>query len=92
VVRTVTPPAAAPNEGLDAVYAIQDGAEDQLAVVAVGPGSDGYHGGKWAVHVVTWNTEPYLLTSDEAVLAAAAAGDVTITRNADADFKCPIQP
>jgi hypothetical protein len=44
------------------------------------------------VNVVTWNVAPYLLTSDEAVLAAAAAGDVTITRNPAADFLCPIQP
>lgn len=92
VVRTVTPPAAMPNEGTDALYAIEDGAEGQLAVVAVGPGDAGYQGGKWAVHVVAWSTEPYLLTSDEDVLAAEDAGDMTVTRNPDADFKCPIQP
>lgn len=32
----------------------------------------------------------YLLTSDEAVMAAQAAGDVTVTRAPDADFRCPI--
>jgi hypothetical protein len=35
---------------------------------------------------------PYLLTSEAAVLAAAAAGDVTVTRVPGNDFKCPIQP
>jgi len=34
---------------------------------------------------------PYLLTSAGAVLAAAAAGDVTITRDPAMDFLCPIQ-
>jgi hypothetical protein len=33
---------------------------------------------------------PYLLTSDEAVIAAKAAGDVTVTRAGDADFRCPV--
>lgn len=31
-------------------------------------------------------------SSDDAVLAAEAAGHMTITRNADADCRCPIQP
>jgi hypothetical protein len=32
----------------------------------------------------------YLLTSDEAVFAAEQAGDVTVVRNAAADFRCPV--
>ena len=90
-VRTVTPPAAFPNEGTDPFYAVMGGAPGQLAVVGVAPGDAGYHGGHWAVYIVTWNTTPYVLTSDEAVWAAAEAGDVTVTRNAAADFLCPIQ-
>ena len=35
-------------------------------------------GGKWAFYAVAWNVEPYLLTSEGAVQAAASAGDVTI--------------
>ena len=92
LVRTVTPPAAFPNTGIDPFYAITNGVSGQKGVVAVAPGAVGYHGGHWAVYVVTWNVAPYLLTSDEAVLTAAAAGDVTITRNPAADFLCPIQP
>ena len=68
------------------------GVEGQLPIAGVAPGDPDYHGGRWAVHVVTWNTMAYLLTSEADVWAAAAAGDVTVTRNADADFKCPIQP
>jgi hypothetical protein len=92
VVRTVVPPAAAPNAGRDDFYAVMGGVAAQKGVVAVGPGSAGYHGGDWRFFAVTWNVEPYLLTSAEAVLAAEAAGDVTITRVAENDFKCPIQP
>ena len=40
---------------------------------------------------MTWNDTPYLLTSEGAILAAEAAGDVTITRVPANDFLCPIQ-
>ncbi|MBI4175949.1 MAG: hypothetical protein HY518_01995 [Candidatus Aenigmarchaeota archaeon] len=90
-VRTVVPPAAFPNQGTDNFYAIAGGAAGQKGVVAVAPGDIGYNGGHWAFHSVTWNTAPYLLTSEAAVLAAEAAGDVTITRIPANDFLCPIQ-
>src|SRR5881628_1993267 len=64
----------------------------QKGVVGVAPGARGYHGGHWKFFAVTWNVTPYLLTSEIAVLAAAAAGDATVTRVPDNDFKCPIQP
>jgi hypothetical protein len=91
VVRTVVPPAATPDAGRDNFYAVMGGVDAQLGVVAVGPGSAGYHGGDWKFHAVTWNVAPYLLTSEEAVLSAAQAGDVTISLVPDNDFKCPIQ-
>ena len=92
VVRTVVPPASNPFQGRDNIYPIDGGAEGQLPVAAVAPGDRDYHGGKWAVNLVEWNTEPYLLTSEDEILDAAAAGDVTITRVPGNDFKCPIQP
>jgi hypothetical protein len=92
VVRTVVPPAATPNAGRDDFYAVMGGVAEQKGVVAVGPGSADYHGGDWKFFAVMWNVQPYLLTAADAVLAAEAAGDVTITRVADNDFKCPIQP
>jgi len=93
VVRTVVPPAAAPMSGKDNIYPIMGGVEDQLPVAAVGPGDKDYHGGKWAVHVVTWmvDVEPYLLTSEAEVLEAYMSDDVSITRVMEADFKCPVQ-
>jgi len=91
LVRTVVPPAETPDEGRDDFYAVMGGVPEQKGVVAVGPGSAGYHGGDWKFFAVTWNVAPYLLTSDEAVLAAAAEGDVTVTRVPQNDFLCPIQ-
>ena len=89
VVRTVTPPAAFPNEGRDNFYVVMSQAI--IGVTGVAPGAIGYHGGHWKFHLVTWNVVPYSLTSEAAVLAAAAAGDVTIARIPANDFLCPIQ-
>ena len=82
IVRTVVPPAATPNDGRDNFYAVMGGVAGQKAIVAVAPGSKGYHGGDWAFYSVTWNVAPYLLTSEAAVLVASASGDVTIESNA----------
>jgi hypothetical protein len=92
IVRTVVPPASHPHTGRDNFYGITNGVTGQKGVVAVAPGDQGYHGGDWKFFAVTFTVTPYLLTSEAAVLAAAAAGDVTITRDASADFRCPIQP
>lgn len=94
LVRTVVPPAAFPNEGRDNFYAVMNGVAMQKAVVAVAPGAADYHGGQWKFHAVTFNAgvTPYLLTSASAVLAAQAAGDVSVTRIPGNDFLCPIQP
>ncbi len=92
MVRTVVPPASNPRAGRDNFYGIANGVAGQKGVVAVAPGDTDYHGGHWRFHAVTFIVAPYLLTSEAAVLAAEAAGDVTITRDPDADFKCPIQP
>ena len=89
IVRTVATPTSHPGRGVDDIFAVSGGVDGQLSVTAVAPG-DNYHGGRWAVHVVTWNTTPYLLTSDEAVHAAAAVGHITVTRVPAADFVCPV--
>jgi hypothetical protein len=94
MVRTVAPPAAFPNSGIDNFYKVTNGVAGQLGIASVAPGADGYHGGHWRVFTVTFNpdTIPVLLTSQGAVLAAQSAGKVTVTRNASADFLCPVQP
>lgn len=94
IVRTVVPPAAFPNEGRDNFYKVTNGVAGQLGIASVAPGADGYNGGHWKVFTVTFNqgVAPVLLTSQAAVLAAQAAGSVTVTRDGAADFLCPVQP
>jgi hypothetical protein len=93
VVGTVVVPAhVAPGSGSDPFYMVTNGAAGQLGIAGVAPGDGPYHGGDWQVWLVTFESgvTPYLLTSDEAVFAAEAAGDVTVTRAPDADFRCPV--
>jgi hypothetical protein len=93
VVGTVVVPAnVPPGSGNDPFYAVTNGAEGQLGIAGVAPGDGPYHGGNWAFHAVTFRpgVTPYLLTSDEAVFAAAMRGDVTVTRVPDKDFRCPV--
>lgn len=93
VVGTVVVPANVPaGSGTDPFYNVTNGAEGQLGIAGVAPGDGPYHGGNWQVWLVTFDdgVAPYLLTSDDAVAAAEAAGDVTVDRAAAADFRCPI--
>jgi hypothetical protein len=93
VVGTVVTPASVPaGSGTDPFFEVTNGAAGQLGIAGVAPGDGPYHGGRWQVWLVTFNdgVTPYLLTSDEAVAAAQAAGDVTVTRAPDADFLCPV--
>src|SRR2546428_3711260 len=76
-VRTLLPPSDLQHPGIDAFYRVPGTG----GVAAVGPGTGDYHGGAWQVFDVTWNVTPYPLTSAGAVLAAAAAGKGTLTRN-----------
>jgi len=93
VVGTVVVPAHVPaGSGSDPFYNVTNGADGQLGIAGVAPGDGPYHGGDWQVWLVAFDegVTPYLLTSDEAVRAAQAAGDVTVTRAPAADFRCPI--
>jgi hypothetical protein len=94
VYRTIGTPTdlsgtGAPAHTFDALYAV----EGQLAVAEAKPGDRDYNGGRWMRFPVTWNIpemERYLLTSEEDVLDAAEAGDVTIASEPDAQFVCPV--
>jgi hypothetical protein len=95
--RTVAAPndligTGAPSSSFDTLYAVEG---QTLAVAAAAPGDTDYNGGRWMRFPVTWNipeAERYLLDSEEAVLAAAQAGDVTIADQPDAQFTCPVIP
>jgi hypothetical protein len=93
VVGTVVTPSPVPaGTGTDPFYKVTNGVEGQLGIAGVAPGDGPYHGGDWQVYLVTFNSEvtPRLLTSDDAVKAAEAAGEVTVTRAPGADFRCPV--
>jgi hypothetical protein len=88
----VTPAPIAAGSGTDPFFKVTNGAAGQLGIAGVAPGDGPYRGGSWQVYLVTFNpgVTPFLLTSDEAVIAAEAAGDVTVTRAGDEDFRCPV--
>lgn len=66
---------------------------DQLGVAAFAPGDPGdSHGGRWAVYRATWTSgDPAtLVTSWEQLQALADAGQLALTRDPAADFRCPV--
>jgi hypothetical protein len=92
IVRTFGVPARLPHGGTDPLFTVTNGVEGQLGITTFAPGDPGYSGGDWAVYEVTFTGAPYLLTSDEAVRAAEMAGDITVMRVPERDFRCPVQP
>ena len=90
-----TPAHVAPGTGTDPIYAFENSMNDlqhSVARYAPGPGS---HGGRWAVHHVTWTIEAdrNILVKDYGTLAKyIKEGRLTDVRDEDADFRCPILP
>ena len=66
---------------------------DQKGVAAFAPGSPtGHHGGRWAVYRATWTTgdRSTLVTSWSQLTALVSSGQLTLVRDAAADFRCPV--
>ena len=67
---------------------------DQIAIAEFAPGSPtGHHGWRWAVHRATWTAtgDPStLITSWSELEAYVASGELTLLRDAAADFRCPV--
>jgi hypothetical protein len=61
-------------------------------VASSAPGDRDFNGGRWMVIGATWNVTPYPLHSEEDVLAAEAAGDITLTDDPIKWFECPVIP
>ena len=96
VFRTFGNPAhVEPGTGTDPIYTFENSTNpDQLSVAQYAPGA-GSHGGRWAVHHVTWVNEAdrgILVTSWDELNAYVTAGRLTVVRDEDADFRCPILP
>jgi hypothetical protein len=61
-------------------------------VASSAPGDRDFNGGRWMVIGATWNVAPYQLHSEEEVLAAADAGDITLSDGPIRLFECPVIP
>ncbi|HEV8697960.1 MAG TPA: hypothetical protein VGQ89_09720 [Candidatus Limnocylindrales bacterium] len=79
----------APASTYDRIYALGAGLRN---VAEAKPGDRDFNGGRWAVYPVTWNVTPVQYTSDAQLLAAAAAGDVTIASTPVRLFFCNVAP
>ena len=66
----------------------------QKGVAEFAPGSPtGHHGGRWAVYRATWTTtgdSSELVTSWAELQALVGAGEISLVRDAAADFRCPV--
>jgi hypothetical protein len=97
IVRTFVPNGKPlQKEGTDPLYAFPADEnwdyDGQYSVIDYAPGDKEYTGGHWAVSVVTWNVEPYLITNSDDLWSAEQAGDVTILRHTELDVLCPVIP
>ena len=66
---------------------------DQKGVAEFAPGSPtGHHGGRWAVYRATWTSgdAATLVTSWSQLEALADSGQISLVRDAAADFRCPV--
>ena len=80
-----------PGTGRDPIISFTNFTQGGVAQFAPGGGS---HGGRWAVTTATWvdPAEAQLVTDYDEILDLAAAGDITLVRAPEADFRCPILP
>ena len=66
----------------------------QFGVAQFAPGSaGGHHGGRWAVYRATWTASgdpSELVTSWAELQALVDAGEISLVRDAAADFRCPV--
>jgi hypothetical protein len=76
----------APAHSFDTIYALGNGLTN---VAEAKPGDRDYNGGRWMVTAIEWHTTPTQLTSAEEVLAAEAAGDLSIG-GVVTMFVCPV--
>lgn len=80
-----------PGTGRDPIISSTNFSQGGVAQFAPGRGS---HGGRWQVWKATWNDpgDAQLLTDFDDVMALVTAGDITLARAPEADFRCPLLP
>ena len=65
----------------------------QKGVAEFAPGSPtGHHGGRWAVYRATWTSgdASTLVTSWAQLQSLVSSGQISLVRDAAADFRCPV--
>jgi hypothetical protein len=79
----------APASTYDVIYALGG---DLRNVAEAKPGDTDYNGGRWMVLPLTWaaGVTPVQYTSDSEILAAEAAGQLTIADSPAKQFVCPV--
>jgi hypothetical protein len=90
--RTFGNPANVPDgTGTDPIISFTNFAQGGVAQFAPG---DGSHGGRWQVWMATWVDvgDARLMTDFDDVLAEVGAGNITLVRAPEADFRCPVLP
>jgi|SRR5687767_5963924 len=79
-----------PGTGTDPIISFTNFDQGGVALHAPGRGS---HGGRWAVTMATWTEgTPRLLKDYQEIIDLEEAGELTLERAPDADFRCPILP
>src|ERR1051326_7600216 len=78
----------APSFTFDKIYNL--GGNGLVNVADAKPGDTDFNGGRWAVYAVTWHVTPWQMTNDGEVLAAAQAGDISISANPVKEFFCNV--
>jgi hypothetical protein len=80
-----------PGTGTDPIISFTNFQQGGVAQFAPGAGS---HGGRWQVWMATWNdpADAELVTDFDDALALAEAGEITLVRAPEADFRCPLIP
>ncbi len=88
--KTIGTPTELPERGqFDTIYALGNGFAN---VAEAAPGEPGFNGGRWEVREVTFLTiAPTQFTNDEDILAAEAAGQISIGPVVRR-FECPLIP
>jgi len=79
----------APDATFDKLYSLGEGL---INVAEAKPGDRDFNGGRWQVYAITWNVTPVQYTNDAQILAAALAGDITISSDPVKEFFCNVAP
>jgi hypothetical protein len=79
----------APDSSFDKIYALGTGL---INVAEAKPGDTDFNGGRWQVYAITWNIAPVQYTNDADILAAAQAGDISISADPVREFFCNVAP